>query len=44
MLSQTEKILDDILARVSADNEQLSEYPKRLLEVMGEKYSVFKDL
>jgi len=34
MLSQIDKILDDISAQVSADNEQLSEYLKRLLEVM----------
>ena len=34
MLSQIDKILDDVSAQVSADNEQLSEYLKRLLEVM----------
>ena len=34
ILSQIDKILDDVSARVSEDNEQLSEYLKRLLEVM----------
>ncbi|MBR5579098.1 MAG: Fic family protein [Lachnospiraceae bacterium] len=34
MLSQIDKILDEVSAQVSADNEQLSEYLKRLLEVM----------
>lgn len=34
MLSQIDKILDDVSAQVNADNEQLSEYLKRLLEVM----------
>ena len=34
MLSQIDKILDDVSAQVSVDNEQLSEYVKRLLEVM----------
>ena len=34
MLSQIDKILDDVSAQVSADNEQLSEYIKRLLDVM----------
>ena len=34
MLSQIDKILDDVSAQVSADNEQLSEYLKRLLKVM----------
>ncbi|MGN1155837.1 MAG: Fic family protein [Agathobacter sp.] len=34
MLSQIDKILDDVSAQVSADNEQLSEYLKRLIEVM----------
>ena len=34
MLSQIDKILDDVSAQVSEDNEQLSEYLKRLLEVM----------
>ena len=34
MLSQIDKILEDVSAQVSADNEQLSEYLKRLLEVM----------
>ena len=34
MLSQIDKILDDVSAQVSADNEQLSEYLKRLLDVM----------
>ncbi len=34
MLSQIDKILDDVSAQVSTDNEQLSEYLKRLLDVM----------
>ncbi len=34
MLSQIDKILDDVSIQVSEDNEQLSEYIKRLLEVM----------
>lgn len=34
MLSQIDKILDDVSAQISEDNEQLSEYLKRLLEVM----------
>ena len=34
MLSQIDKILDDVSAQVSEDNEQLSEYLKRLLEMM----------
>lgn len=34
MLSQIDKILDDVSAQVSEDNEQLSEYLKRLLEIM----------
>ena len=34
MLSQIDKILDDVSVQVSEDNEQLSEYLKRLLEVM----------
>lgn len=34
MLSQIDKILDDISAQISEDNEQLSEYLKKLLEVM----------
>ena len=34
MLSLIDKILDDVSAQVSADNEQLSEYLKRLLDVM----------
>jgi len=34
MLSQIDKILDDISAQVSEDNEQLSEYLKKLLDVM----------
>ncbi len=34
MLSQIDKILDDVSAQVSADNEQLSEYLKKLLDVM----------
>lgn len=34
MLAQIDKILDDISAQIGEDNEQLSEYIKRLLEVM----------
>lgn len=34
MLSQIDKILDDISVQISEDNEQLSEYIKRLLEIM----------
>ena len=34
MLSQIDKILDDVSAQVSEDNEHLSEYLKRLLAVM----------
>lgn len=34
MLSQIDKILDDISIQISEDNEQLSEYLKRLLEIM----------
>ena len=34
MLSQIDKILDDVSVQISEDNEQLSEYIKRLLEVM----------
>lgn len=34
MLSQIDKILDDVSAQISEDNEQLSEYLKRLLEIM----------
>ncbi len=34
MLAQIDKILDDVSAQVSADNEQLSEYLKKLLDVM----------
>lgn len=34
MLAQIDKILDDISVQISEDNEQLSEYLKRLLEVM----------
>ena len=34
MLSQIDRILDDISIQISEDNEQLSEYIKRLLEVM----------
>ena len=34
MLSQIDKILDDVSAQVSEDNEQISEYLKRLLEIM----------
>ena len=34
MLSQIDKILDDVSAQVSEDNEQLSEYLKKLLDVM----------
>ena len=34
MLSQIDRVLDDISIQISEDNEQLSEYIKRLLEVM----------
>ena len=34
MLSQIDKILDDISAQISEDQEQLSEYIKKLLKVM----------
>lgn len=34
MLSQIDKILDGVSVQISEDNEQLSEYLKRLLEVM----------
>ena len=34
MLAQIDKILDDISLQISEDNEQLSEYIKKLLEVM----------
>ena len=34
MLSQIDKILDDVSAQISEDNEQLSEYLKKLLDVM----------
>ena len=34
MLSQIDKILDDISVQISEDNEQLSEYVKRLLDIM----------
>lgn len=34
MLSQIDKILDDVSAQISEDNEQLSEYIKRLLDAM----------
>ena len=34
MLIQIDKILDDISVQISEDNEQLSEYLKRLREVM----------
>ena len=34
MLSQIDKILDDVSIQINEDNEQLSEYLKRLLEVM----------
>ena len=34
MLSQIDKILDDISVQLSEDSEQLSEYVKRLLDVM----------
>lgn len=34
MLSQIDKILDDVSAQISDDNEQLSEYIKRLLDAM----------
>ena len=34
MLSQIDKILDDVSAQIGEDDEQLSEYLKRLLEIM----------
>lgn len=34
MLSQIDKILDDVSVQISEDHEQLSEYIKKLLEVM----------
>lgn len=34
MLSQIDRILDDVSAQIEADNGQLSEYVKKLLEVM----------
>ena len=34
MLSQIDKILEEVSAQVSEDNEQLSEYIKKLLEIM----------
>lgn len=34
MLEQIDKILDDISVQISEDNEQLSEYVKKLLEAM----------
>lgn len=34
MLSQIDKILDDVSIQISEDNEQISEYIKKLLEVM----------
>lgn len=34
MLAQIDKILDDVSVQISEDNNQLSEYLKRLLEVM----------
>ena len=34
MLSQIDKILDDVSVQISEDSEQLSEYVKRLLEIM----------
>lgn len=34
MLSQIDKILDDMTVQIAGENEQLSEYTKRLLEVM----------
>ncbi len=34
MLSEIDKILDDFSAQISADNEQISEYVKRLLGIM----------
>ena len=34
MLSQIDKILDDVSVQISEDNEQLSEYIKKLLAVM----------
>lgn len=36
VLSQIDKILDDISVQISEDNEQLSEYTKKLLSVMEE--------
>ena len=33
-MSQIDKILDDISAQISEDQEQLSEYIKKLLKVM----------
>ena len=34
MLSQIDKILDEVIVQMNESNEQLSEYVKRLLEVM----------
>lgn len=34
MLAQIDKILDDISVQISEDNEQLSEYIRKLLDVM----------
>ena len=34
MLSQIDKILDDISMQISEENEQLSEYIKKMLDVM----------
>ena len=34
MLSQIDKILDDISVQLTEDSEQLSEYIKRLLDAM----------
>ena len=34
MLTQIDKILDEISVQISEDNEQLSEYIKKLLEIM----------
>lgn len=34
MLSQIDKILDDVSVQINEDNEQISEYIKKLLEVM----------
>ena len=34
MLSQIDKILDDISVQITDENEQLSEYVKKLLSVM----------